>query len=162
MHFSSKIVLHEMCLKTLKDLGGDVTDIDGIMVFAKFNLENLDVSYLYHRNPDNTYLLERIKPYQLLIGEYDSEQVAVENITNDLDQIKNAKNSHKFNSFVETVQKLNKVKRDFDDLFLYYNINGDDMQYIYDSVNVLSQSIYRIKEHSDRIYHKTNPQSLKD
>lgn len=162
MHFSSKIVLHELSLQSLKDMGAEVIDMDGLMVFARFEKDNFRVTYLYHRNPDNTFLLERIKPYQLVIGEYDSEHQVVENITNDMDQINNARNSHKFDSFVETLQKMNKFKRDFDDLFLYYNINSDDMQYIQDSIKKLCKDVYRIKSHSNRIYHKTDPQSLKD
>lgn len=160
---TSKIVLHDLNLEKLKDLGAEVIDIEGIMVFARFVLsEDFTVNYLYHRNPDNTYLLERIKPYQLTIGEYEDEETAVTNIISDMDQIQNARNSHKFDTFVDTFKMLIKAKRDFDDLFLYYNVNGSDMEYIYDNVKLLSQSIYRTKEHSERIYHKTEPQSLKD
>ncbi len=160
---TSKVVLHKMYLDQLKEMGAEVIDIEGSMVFARFVLsDDFTVNYLYHRNPDNTYLLERIKPYQLTIGEYDSEETAVANIASDIDQIKNARNSNKFETFVETFKMLIKAKRDFDDLFLYYNVSGVDMQYIYDNIKLLSQSIYRTKEHSQRIYHKTEPQSLKD
>ena len=160
---TSRIVLHDLSLEKLRDLGAEVIDIEGIMVFARFVLsEDFTVTYLYHRNPDNTYLLERIKPYQITIGEYENEETAVSNVISDMDQIQNARNSNKFNTFVDTFKMLIKAKRDFDDLFLYYNVNGSDMEYIYDNVKLLSQSIYRTKEHSERIYHKTDPQSLKD
>lgn len=163
MHFSSKLVLHDLSIQALKDLGAEVIDMDGISVFVSFeNDDNFEVSYMYHRNPDNTFLLEKIKPYQIVLGECDSEHRVVENITYDIDQIHNARNSNKFNSFVETLQKLNKFMRDFDDLFLYYNISGQDMQHIKDSVNELCQDVYKIKSRSKRVYHKTEPQSLKD
>lgn len=160
---TSKIVLHKLYLQQLRDMGAEVIDIDGIMVCATFQFpDDFNVSYLYHRNPDNTYLLERIKPFHLHIGDYPTEEAAVENISSDIDQIKNARNSHKFGSFVDTLKLLNKVQRDFDDLFLYYNINGEDMQYVYDNVKLLSESVYKIKKRSKRIYHKTEPQSLQD
>ncbi len=160
---TSRIVLHDLNLEKLKELGAEVIDIEGIMVFVRFVLsEEFTINYLYHRNPDDTYLLERIKPYQITIGEYETEDETVSNIISDIDQLQNARNSNKFNTFVDTFKMLIKAKRDFDDLFLYYNVNGSDMQYIYDNVNLLSQSIYRTKEHSQRIYHKTDPQSLKD
>ena len=163
MQFSSKVVFHEMCIQTLKEMGAEVIDIEGIMVFVRIEInENVQLTYLYHRNPDGTFLLERIKPYILLIGEYESEEVVLDNIVNDIDQFTNACKSHKFDSFIETTSLLVKLTRDLDDLFLYFNINDEDMKYIHDSVNVLWQSLYRIKNHSERIYYKTDPQSLKD
>ncbi len=163
MQFSSKVVFHEMCIQSLKEMGAEVIDIEGIMVFVRIDLDDkLQITYLYHRNPDGTFMLERIKPYVLLIGEYESEEVVFDTIVNDLDQLSNACKSHKFDSFIETTGLLVKVTRDLDDLFLYYNINDEDMQYIHDSVKVLWQSLYRIKNHSERIYYKTEPQSLKD
>lgn len=162
MHFSSSIIMHKVCIDLLKEIGAVVLDMEGIMFVVKFDIDGLNINYLYHRNPDNTFLLERIKPFQMIIGQYDSEQVVVETIKSDLDQIRNAKKSSNFDKFVSINKDLYKIMRNFDDLFLYYNVNSKDLEYINDNAKELWQAMYRIKEHSKRVYHKTNPQSLKD
>jgi len=160
--FSSKTLRHEFCMEELRSIGAEVINVEGIMFFVKYNKKHLNIEYLYHLNPDNTYLLERIKPYSLHIGEFLKEEDLVEIIKVDIEQFINAKNSKNFDSFVNIDRSLSKIVRNFEDLFLYYNIDTEDMLILEKQTFHLKSIIMDVKERSKRIYHKKDPDSFKE
>lgn len=160
---SSRLIRHQICKEELKKLGARVLDIQGIMFYVKFILnDNVKLSYIYHLNPDNTYFLERIKPYSMAIGEYDNEEDIVDTIRVDLEQFKNAMNSKNFVNFIEIDNKISKLVRIFEDLYLYYNIEEEDLDKLKDGVYNVLEIIKDIKSHSERVYYKKDPDMLKD
>lgn len=160
---SSRLIRHQICKEELKKLGARVLDIQGIMFYVKFILnDNVKLSYIYHLNPDNTYFLERIKPYSMAIGEYDNEEDIVDTIRVDLEQFKNAMNSKNFVNFIEIDNKISKLVRIFEDLYLYYNIEEEDLDKLKDGVYNVLEIIKDIKGHSERVYYKKDPDMLKD
>jgi len=160
---SSRLIRHQICKEELKKLGAKVLDIQGIMFYVKFILnDNVKLSYIYHLNPDNTYFLERIKPYSMAIGDYDNEEDIVDTIRVDLEQFKNAMNSKNFVNFIEIDNKISKLVRIFEDLYLYYNIETEDLDTLKDGVYNVLEIIKDIKSHSDRVYYKKDPDMLKD
>lgn len=160
---SSRLIRHQICKEELKKLGARVLDIQGIMFYVKFVLnDNIKLSYIYHLNPDNTYFLERIKPYSMAIGEYDNEEDIVDTIRVDLEQFKNAMNSKNFVNFIEIDNKIAKLVRIFEDLYLYYNIESEDLDKLKDGVYNVLEIIKNIQSHSERVYYKKDPDILKD
>ncbi|SKC43652.1 hypothetical protein [Maledivibacter halophilus] len=158
---SSRLIRHQFCIEELRKLGAKVISIQGIMFYVKFKIKNTKLSYMYHIKTDNTYYLERIKPYFMTIGDFNSEEDIIDIIKIDLEQFKNAMNSKNFNDFIEVDKSLTKLVRYFEDLFLYYNVSKDDINTVQEEVNHLLEKIVDIKEKSQRIYHKKDPDVLK-
>ncbi|MCT4618925.1 MAG: hypothetical protein N4A62_06010 [Marinisporobacter sp.] len=159
--FSARLLKHKFCIEELRNIGAEVMEIEGIMFIVKYNKNNLHIKYLYRINPDNTYLLERIKPYALVLSEHPSEESVVTAIKNDIDQFNNARHSKNFDSFVKIDKDLTKIVRYFEDLYLYYNINKDDIEFLKKEVQNMSEAILEVKNRSERVYHKTEPKSFR-
>ncbi|MFT9495444.1 hypothetical protein [Anaerosolibacter sp.] len=159
---SSKLLRHTFCMEELRKIGAQVINVQGIKFYVKYTINNLNIEYLYHVNPDDTYLLERIKPYLLIVGEYPTEEDIVEAIKVDIDQFKNAMKSKNFNDFVAIDRDLTDIVRYFEDLYLYYNIDREDLSLMKEEINHVVDLILQIKNRSQRVYHKKDPDNLKD
>ena len=160
---SSRLIRHQICKEEFKSLGARVLDIQGIMFYIKFTLKNnIKLSYIYHLNPDNTYFLERIKPYSMAIGDFNNEEDIVDTIKVDLEQFENAINSKNFNTFIDIDHKISKLVRIFEDLYLYYNIKPEDLIKLEGEVYKLLETIMDIRNSSERVYFKKDPDVLKE
>lgn len=157
---SSRLIRHEICKDELRSLGARVLDIQGIMFYVKFKLDGYKISYIYHLNPDNTYFLERIKPYSMVVGDFNTEEDIVDIIKVDIDQFKNAMNSNNFSRFIDVDNNISKLVRIFEDLYLYYNINAEDIDKLNGEIKNILGTIKDIKSHSDRVYFKKDPDVL--
>ena len=157
---SSRLIRHEICKDELKALGARINDIEGIMFLVKFNLDNHKITYAYHLNEDNTYYLERVKPYFLSIGTYQNEEDIVEVIKVDIEQFRNAVHSSNFEQFLEIDNHMSQLVRLFEDLYLYYNIEKDDLKTLDESVDGILETIKSIMKRSARVYTKKDPDVL--
>ncbi|SHK49999.1 hypothetical protein [Paramaledivibacter caminithermalis] len=158
---SSRLIRHQICIEELRKLGAKVISIQGIMFYVKFKIKDTKLSYMYHIKTDNTYYLERIKPYFMTIGDFQSEEDIIDVIKIDLEQFTNAMNSKNFNNFIQIDKSITKLVRYFEDLFLYYNVSKDDLNTIQDEVDLLLNKIIEIKNKSKRVYYKKDPDVLK-
>lgn len=158
---SSRLIRHQICIEELKDLGAKVISVQGVMFYVKFKIKDIKISYMYHIKTDNTYYLERIKPYFMTIGDYESEEDIIDIIKIDLEQFTNAMNSKNFNDFIDIDRRITKLVRYFEDLYLYYNVPKDDLTIIKDEVDTILDTILEIKDRSKRVYHKKDPESFK-
>ncbi len=159
---SSRLIRHEICKDELKSLGARIIDIQGIMFLVKFDLNGNKITYAYHLNEDNTFFLERIKPYLLSIGNYQYEEDIVDVIKVDIEQFINAMHSSNYEQFIEIDNHLAKLVRLFEDLYLYYNIEKDDLTKLDSSVDCILDNIKEIMKHSERVYTKKDPDVLKE
>jgi hypothetical protein len=157
---SSRLIRHDICKEELQQMGAQFIDIQGIMFLIKFNINGYKISYAYHLNEDNTYILERIKPYFLTIGFYEYEEDIVDVVRTDIDQFKNAMKSSNFDQFIEIDNHLSKLVRLFEDLYLYYNINKEDLATLDESVDCILSNIKDIMSKSSRVYTKKDPDVL--
>ncbi len=157
---SSRLIRHEICKDELRSLGAHVLDIQGIMFYLKFKISGHKISYIYHLNPDNTYFLERVKPYSMVIGDFNTEEDIVDVIRIDIDQFKNAMNSHNFSKFIEVDNNISKLVRIFEDLYLYYNIEENDIDTLNKDLKNVLHTIKDIKSRSNRVYFKKDPDVL--
>lgn len=157
---SSRLIRHEICKDELRGLGARILDIQGIMFYVKFKINGYKISYIYHLNPDNTYFLERVKPYSMVVGDFNTEEDIVDIIKVDIDQFKNAMNSNNFSKFIEVDNNISKLVRIFEDLYLYYNINSEDIDDLNQEIQKILTTIKDIKSHSNRVYFKKDPDVL--
>ncbi|MBN2259518.1 MAG: hypothetical protein JW702_03185 [Clostridiales bacterium] len=157
---SSRLIRHEICKDELKKLGARVIDIQGVMSLLKFNLDGTAISYIYHLNDDNTYFLERIKPYAMPVGEYDTEEEIVDTVKIDIEQFRNAMRSHNFSKFIEIDYNIAKLVRLFEDLYLYYNIKRENLDVLDNEIHLLLNIIKDIKNDSERVYFAKEPDVL--
>lgn len=157
---SSRLIRHEICKDELKKLGARVIDIQGVMSLVKFNIEGTKITYIYHLNDDNTYYMERIKPYSMPVGDYNTEEEIVDVIKVDIEQFQNAMHSKNFSKFIEIDYNISKLVRIFEDLYLYYNIKAEDLGKLDNEIHLLLDIIKQIKADSERVYFKKDPDLL--
>ncbi len=157
---SSRLIRHEICKDELKKLGARVLDIQGIMFYVKFRINETKISYVYHLNKDNTFFLERIKPYTCGIGDYTTEEDVVEVIRQDIKQFRNAMNSSNFENFIEVDQHISKLVRLFEDLYLYYNVSKEDIDLVSHEIDKVLDIINVVQEKSPRVYFEKDPDVL--
>ncbi|MTI49494.1 hypothetical protein [Sporosalibacterium faouarense] len=155
-------IRHQMCMNKLRDLGCNVVNVQGVMYYVTYNFEDLEISYMYHINPDNTYDLERIKPYVVSAGTLKTEEEIVNIIKIDIDQFKNAKRSKNFKDFIDVDTELSNAVRAFEDLFLYYNISKEDTNLIKTSIHNFKELLMKVRDRSQRVFYEKDPDSFKD
>lgn len=153
-------IRHQMCLNKLRDMGCEVISVQGVMFFVKYKLDNFKISYMYHVNKDNTYYLERIKPYVVSAGDLKTEEDVVNLIKIDIDQFKNAKNSKNFQSFIEVDTELSKTVRTFEDLFLYYNLSKEDTELVKEEIEKIKKLLKEVKDRSKRVFYDKDPENI--
>lgn len=143
---------HQDCLDTLRSAGCTVIAIDGVMFLVKYTIaNNLKISYLYNITEKDQYFLERIKPYIVKAGIFETEKEVVDAILFDMRQFENASNSSHFSDFVQFTTRLARSVKLFDDLFLRYNLNEEDIQSFNNIVSNLEKLMSNIKSHSSQI-----------
>ncbi|SHJ62106.1 hypothetical protein SAMN02745975_02492 [Geosporobacter subterraneus DSM 17957] len=149
--------IHEI---KLRQMGGDVEVIQGIMHYVSFDVEGTLVKYVYHINKKGKFFLQRRAPYPLNVGAYESQEDVIDIIRHDLAQMRNAKKSKKFNKFIEINKNLNCLMRNFEDLYLYYNVPRQQAEKIEETIDHLKNLIYETKDISERVYFEKDPDTL--
>lgn len=156
-YVNSEASQHDM---KLVQLGAKVEQINGKMCYVKFDVEGFELAYVYNINKKGKYFLERIKPYPLPMKEFKCESAVIDIIKIDLEQFKNAVNSRNINAFVTISSELNKTIKQFEDLFLYYNVPQIETQIIMEKIEEIQQEIKKTKENSERVYFTKDPDNL--
>jgi hypothetical protein len=151
-----------MCLNKLRELGCKVVSVQEVMFYVKYSVNDFKIEYMYHINPDNTYYLERIKPYVVSAGNLNSEEEVVNAIKIDIEQFKNASHSKNFKEFIEVDTEIARAVRAFEDLYLYYNISKEDTKIIKEHINNFMDLLREVKDRSKRVFYEKDPQSFKD
>ncbi len=148
---------HEM---KLIQMGAKVEQINSKMCYIEFNIDDIEVSYVYNINKNNKYFLERIKPYPLPIKDFEKEEDVVKLIYIDIEQFKNASKSKNIDEFIHINTELNKTIKQFEDLFLYYNVPHIETEIITEKINEIHDEIIKTKENSERVFFDKDPDNL--
>jgi len=156
-YIDSQASQHEM---KLIQMGAKVEQINSKMCFIKFCIDNFEVSYVYSINKKNKYFLERIKPYPLPIKDFDNEEDVIRLIEIDIKQFQNASKSRNIDDFIHINKALNKTIKEFEDLFLYYNVPHIETEIIINKINEIHDEIFKTKENSDRVFFEKEPENL--
>lgn len=149
--------IHEL---KLRQMGAEVEDIRGIMHYVCFKLDGTSVKYVYHINKKGKYFLQRRSPYPLNVGTFESKEDVINIIQHDLAQMKNAKKSKKFDKFIEINQSLSTTMRNFEDLFLYYNVSRTQTEKLEEALQQFKSLILETRDMSERVYFEKDPDTL--
>lgn len=144
----------------LQQMGGKVKVINSKLCYVDFDISGFKLQYVYNVNKKGNYFLERIKPYPLALKEFETEQDIVDIIGIDVDQFKNAIKSHNASTFIDIARQFNLTLKKFEDLFLYYNISAENISEALNKLNSLNSEMDKMKEESERIYFKKEPDNL--
>lgn len=157
-----QLINAEVMTQTLKlqQIGAKVHAINSKLCYVNFDIGGFQIQYVYNVNRDGNYFLERIKPYPLPLKEFESEQDVVEIIEIDVEQFKNALKSHNIETFVNLSRELNHAMKKFEDLFLYYNVPGEEVQKMLDKIQNFEKDIEALKLSSDRLYFRKEPDNI--
>ncbi len=158
--FSTRMLRHELCLKDLEELGAKIVDFKGIMTLATFKLDSVTIAYMYWHKKNGDYFVERILPYYMPVGDFKSEETIIESMAKDIDQFKNAANSKNFNKFVQIDSKIMQLVRLFEDLYLYYNIDKENIEKIDTAIKNVYEMIFDIQKKSERVIFDKDPEVL--
>lgn len=156
-YVNSEASQHDM---KLIQLGAKVEQINGKMCYVKFDIQGYELAYVYNINKKGKYFLERIKPYPLPMREFTNESDVIDIIKIDLEQFKSAINSKNIDAFVTISAELNKTIKQFEDLFLYYNVPKIETQIIMGKISEIQKEIKNTKDNSERIYFSKDPDNL--
>ncbi len=156
-YINAQVLKHSM---KLQQMGAKVKAINSKLCYVDFDLGDFKVSYVYNVNAKDKYFLERIEPYPLAVRTFDKEEDVIDIIKVDLEQFKNAVKSHNIKDFIEISRHLSKQLKQFDDLFLYYNIPTHEIQVLINHLKNIDEDIERIKGESERLYFEKEPENL--
>jgi len=153
----AEIMQHTM---KLQQMGAKVQVINSKLCYVNFDISGFKIQYVYNVNKKGNYFLERIKPYSLPIKECESEQDIIDIIEVDVEQFKSALKSHNIEGFINISRTLNMTLKKFEDLFLYYNIPGKEIDNIVEKLEAFEKEIDDLKMKSERLYFKKEPENL--
>lgn len=154
---NAEIMQHDI---KLRQMGADVYVINSKMCFVIFMVGKHEIAYVYNINNKGRYFLERIKPYPLALREFEREDDVIDIIEIDLEQFKNASNSHNIDAFIEINRDFNMSLRRFEDLFLYYNVPTESVNEIKEHLEKIDDIIDQTRMSAERLYFKKNPDNL--
>ncbi len=147
----------------LVQMGGDVKVVSGKLFYVEFQVsEQLEVAYVYHLNKHNKFFLERTKPYPIPVREFDSADAICDIIKIDVEQFKNAANSHHLEKFIDINSEFHNMILTFEDLFLYYNVDHATFERIQQDIDDIHKRINDAKESASRVYFGKEPDYLED
>lgn len=144
----------------LRQMGAEVTCFLGKQCFVKFNIEGYEITYTYNINLKNKYFLQRIKPYPMSAGVFETLKDVVEMIKIDKEQFENVIRSGKFDKFLEINKKILETARNLEDLFLYYKVDEDVFDDIFDQIEIIKNKISDNAVLEKRVYFKKDPETL--
>lgn len=153
----AELNMHEMILS---QLGAKVEVINSFMCYVKFDLDGTTVSYVYNINKKDKYFLERIEPYPMIAGTFNTEEDIVDIIKIDVEQFRNAKQSKVFSVLVDINKEITHISREFEDLYLYYNVHKEHRDAIKEKLKEVHEIILDAKKDSERVYFKKDPDIL--
>ena len=124
----------------LRQLGATrISKVSSTLYFIKFDLgDGWEISYTYNINAKDQYFLQRIEPYPIGRGLFNDEYEIVSFISKDLKKFLNAR---KVNSIIDNVEEL----------FLNYNVDGDDLKTLNKELNDILNDIDYIEKHTKKI-----------
>lgn len=113
----------------LRQLGAAIEEIrNGILYIAKFELESgIRVAYVFNITKRQRYFLQRVEPYPISYGYFDSASDIVTFIKEDLEKFRNAQRSHNFKQFLKISETFQNSSIALEQLFLERNVSKTAM-----------------------------------
>lgn len=132
---------------SLRQLGATaIKEINSVMYLAEFKLtEKLTVSYVYNITHNDKFYLQRVEPYPIPRMKFAGEQEIVRYITRDVQKFRNAANSSNFNTFLCVTEKVSTITDCIEELFLNYNVPGEDLTMFHKQLDALIGSVDAVR-----------------
>ena len=140
----------------LRQMGAEIHSIHGMLCHVSFKVGDLDISYVYNINRWNKFYLQRLHPYPIGSGTFESEDEALMHIKNDMDILLNAFNSSKFTRFTALAHTAYHTTHDLEALFMNHNVSEESLARLDQLLTQLKDEIGSIQQQSPVI--KINPQ----
>jgi hypothetical protein len=156
-YINSQASQHEM---KLVQMGADFKQVNSKLCYVKFHIDDLAVSYVYNINAKNKYFLERVKPYPIVSKEFENEEDVIKQIEVDIKQFKNASKSRNIHEFIEINRELYRSMKEFEDLFLYYNVPNEALRNILEQTKEIHKHVFDAQNISKRIFFEKDPENL--
>lgn len=156
-YVNSEASQHEM---KLIQMGADVEQINSKMCYVKFIVDGIKISYVYNINKRNCYYLERIKPYKIPVKEFQCIEDVIKIIEIDIKQFRNAAKSKNIQNFININNQINSIHREYEDLFLYYNVKKEELEKMQDKLKDIHEEIINTRNKSERIFFEKDPEHL--
>ncbi|MBD5639351.1 hypothetical protein HYI18_12270 [Clostridium botulinum] len=147
-------VKNSMLTFLLEQMGAKIHRITGIVCYVEFTIHSVIIKYMYHLDKKNKYFLERISPYNVAIGQFEKEEDVINTIKIDISKFENAKNSNKFNKFINTGKDFVDTVKSFEDLYLHYNVSKYDLADIQQNIESLKEKLEEVSIKADMVYDK--------
>ena len=115
---------------------------NGVLYIAKFHLaDGMELAYAFNITKEENFFLQRIAPYPMSYGQFNSADAITEFLKGDLEQFANAQNSHNFKRFLEISETYRESIVEWEKLFLSRNVSKEAMERMQQSAEELLQSI---------------------
>ncbi|KGN03584.1 hypothetical protein Z969_01070 [Clostridium novyi A str. 4570] len=136
----------------LELLGAKVYKMKGSIRYVEFCIDSIKFKYFYHVNRKNLYCLERICPYSMPIATFEKEEQVIKIIKDDIAKFRNARNSNKFERFINTNKNLVKIAKSFEDIYLHYNVSKYDLNDIDTEMEKIESKLNKIIKENEVVY----------
>jgi len=136
----------------LQQMGAKVTVIGSTLCYVNFDLDGLELQYVYNVNHKGNYFLERTRPYPLAIEELGSEKDVVKLINKDLEKFKNVLKSSHSAEYIAMADQISRTFSKFEDTFLNYNIPAEKVEKMYKKILALEFEIDVIRDIAKQIF----------
>ncbi len=135
----------------LKQLGAKVQSIHGLLCYVRFRVNETDILYIYNINAKKQYFLQRVIPYPIGAGVFETPKEIIKFIKDDIKKFQIAKNSRSFEKFIDINYKVHRTVHDLDDLFLKYNVPESQMEKIEGMLSDIEKIIDETKGYAPKI-----------
>ncbi|EDS76633.1 hypothetical protein [Clostridium massiliodielmoense] len=136
----------------LELLGAKVYKMKGSIRYVEFCIDSIKFKYIYHVNRKNKYFLERICPYSMPIATFEKEEEIIKIIKDDIAKFRNARNSNKFERFINTNKNLVKIAKSFEDIYLHYNVSKYDLNDIDVEMQKIESKLNKIIKENEIVF----------
>lgn len=130
----------------LRQMGADVKQINGLVCFVRFHLDDTELYYVYNLNADDEYFLQRVKPYPMSAGVFPDAAEIADYIERDLRAFQNAKKSGCFEPFVSANRRLTALSQGLEDAFLHHGIPEPYCKAVNDGLDKLERMLADIRQ----------------
>lgn len=143
----------DILLARLKQMGAhELTNIASRLYYISFKFEQtVEITYVYNINAKNQYFLQRIAPYPLPKGLFETQEEIIDFIEKDIQKFKNASNSSNFQRFLEINNTLTHVEQNIEHLFLNFNVPKESIDIFHQQLTELNLSVQKAKGKSTHI-----------
>lgn len=134
----------------LHQLGATVKSLHGIVCYISFMIDNTKITYLYNINKDNQYFLQRISPYPLSVGAFNTEGDIVKFIKDDIKKFECTSSHHCFQRFINLNLSFQKALDDMEHLFIRCDMSEESFQMMEDAVKNFNNTLALLKINTEQ------------